>query len=99
MNSNKKEASRVIAVLGLAGIFITALAITPFAIASTSGAVNQIEVIRAQTHYKPATGLVVDPPVASSSSAGLSPDMQLVREAATQGGSQGTLLLQAAGDS
>ena len=99
MNSNKKVATRVIAAVSLAAIFILAFAITPLAIASASSSANQIEIIRAQTHYKPATGLVVDPPVTSLSSVKLSPDMQLVRDAASQSGAQGASLLQAAGDS
>jgi len=99
MKSDKKEVIQVVALIGLAGIFVIAFAITPLALATTPNANNQIEIIRAQTHYKPATGLLVDPPVASASSASLSPDMQLVRDAATQGGAQGALLLQAAGNS
>jgi len=88
MNSNKKETTHVIAVVGLAAIFVLALAIIPLALASSQSANNQIEVIRAQTHYKPASTLVFVPPVVSFS-AGLSPDMKLIR--ASQ--------LQAAGDS
>jgi len=98
MNSNEKETTHVIAVISLVGIFIAAFAITPLVMASTPSADNQIEIIRAQTHYKPATGLVVDPPAPSAFSASLSPDMTLIRDAASAGGAQRTLLLQAAGD-
>lgn len=91
--------TRVMAVTSLVGIFITAFAITPLIMASTPSASSQIEIIRAQTHYKSATGLVVDPPVASASSASLSPDMTLVRAAASAVGAQRGLLLEAAGDS
>jgi len=97
MNSNKKETTRVMAAVVLAGIFIVAFAIIPLVLASTPSANNQIEIIRAQTHYKPATGLVVDPQAPSAFSASLSPDMTLVRDAASVGGAQGALLLQAAG--
>jgi len=99
MNSNKKEAIRAVTAASLVSIFILAFAITPLVMASTQSANDQIEIIRAQTQYKPATGLVVDPPALSAFSASLSPDMILVRDAASVGGAQGALLLQAAGDS
>ena len=99
MNSNRKGMTRVMAVISLVGIFVAALAITPLVIASTPSANNQIEIIRAQTHYKSATGLVIDSPVASASTASLSPDVTLVRDAASAVGAQSALLLQAAGDS
>jgi len=66
------------AVIGLAGISITAFAITPLVLASAPRASSQIEIIRAQTRYKSETGLVVYSPVASASSASLCPDMTLV---------------------
>jgi len=98
MNSNKKVISAV-AAIGLASVFIMAYAITPLALAKAPSPDNQIEVIRAQTHYKPASGLTINPPTAFALSASLSPDITLVREAASQVGTQGALLLQAAGDS
>jgi hypothetical protein len=95
MNSDRKEVTRAIVLVGLAGIFITAFAITPLAVAGTLSSNNQIEIIRAQTHYKLAADQITDPPVASVFSASLSPDLTLARNAASQGAS----LLQAAGDS
>ena len=86
MNSNKKVTIRVVSVTSLAGIFIMAFAITPLVMASTPSANNQIEIIRAQTNYKPATGLVIGAPAPSAYTASLSPDMILVRDAASVGG-------------
>jgi hypothetical protein len=84
MNSGKKEGTYFIAI-GLVSIFIAALAITPLVAAAAPSANNQIEDIRAHAHYKLAAGPVVAPRVMPSLTVSLSPDMQLVRDAASQG--------------
>jgi len=97
MNSNKKEWTRVIAVIGMTAAFVLAFAITPLALASSPSASDQIEIIRANTAYKTAR-IDLASSLVSLAPASPSPDMKLIRQTDGLSGVARLSLLQAADD-
>jgi hypothetical protein len=84
-----RRATIATAAVAFVAILGASFVLAPLAIASSSGSENlsQIEIIRAQTHYKTAHIDVTSVPI-SFAPAKSSPDMQLIRQLDGQSGLQ-----------
>jgi hypothetical protein len=92
-----RRATIAAAAVAFVAILGTSFVLAPLAIASSSGSENQIEIIRAQTHYKTGSVDLTTAPV-SLVQASPSPDVKLIREAGGLAGAAQRTLLQAADD-
>jgi hypothetical protein len=99
MEKTKLMGKAMIAAAAVAFVAIlgTSFVLAPLAIASSSGSENQIEIIRAQTHYNTGHVDVTSVPISSAPSSP-SPDMQLIRQAEGLSGTAQRTLLQEADD-
>lgn len=99
METTKLMRRAMIATAALSFVVIlgATFVLVPLAIASSSGSNDQIEIIRAQTHYKTGHVDVASAPI-SLAPASRSPDMKLIRESSGLSGVAQQALLQAADD-